>query len=224
MSDIAPTRHVGLRRQRYGVAPSSVNPKSLELFDRRSCWHPVVAQLHEKLDRGHRKFWIQVVFDRDPDERILPFRNPKEGAAGRSGLRRRSPGWSLNVVPLLLKLTLRPVPPHSRLATPHVFALQHPRSASQQGFEHSPITSTGVVGNTTYSQERFPWSGPAFHWHLLFVGNADACTPSRRCSAPSGAARACERLSTFGSAARSGESCHLVVQRKLARTAPRLRC
>jgi len=66
VSDVAPTRHVGLRRQRYGVAPSSVNPKSLELFDRRSCWHPVVAQLHEKLDRGHRKFWIQVVFDRDP--------------------------------------------------------------------------------------------------------------------------------------------------------------
>ena len=44
--------------------------------------------------------------------------------------------------------------------------LHYPRSAAQEKFEHSPITSTDVVGNTTVSRERFPWSGPVFHWHF----------------------------------------------------------
>src|SRR5665213_3983840 len=61
----------------------------------------------------------------------------------------------------------------------------------------SPITSTDVVGNTTFSRDHFPWSGPVCHWHFPFEEDADVRIPAWRCMEACGSARAGKRMSPF---------------------------
>jgi hypothetical protein len=59
-----------------------------------------------------------------------------------SRLRRCSSVRGSNIVPSLPEPTLRRAAWHPNLAPTRVFVLQNPRSAAQEGFEHSSITST----------------------------------------------------------------------------------
>ena len=69
-----------------------------------------------------------------------------------------------NVVPSLRLPTLRRNSKSLNLAIVHKLLPHCPRSAAQERFEHSPITSTDVVGNTTPSRARFPCSEAVLHW------------------------------------------------------------
>jgi len=46
----------------------------------------------------------------------------------------------------------------------HTLVSHIPCSKAQTGFEHGRITSTDVVGDTTFSRERIPWSRRETYW------------------------------------------------------------
>jgi hypothetical protein len=99
---------------------------------------------------------------------------------------RRNSGRGSNVVPLLPVPTLRGATRRPKFAAIRIITLYYPRSAGQEGFEHSPITSTDVVGNTTLSRERFPWLRPVFHWHFPTEEGPGVRISESRCTEASG--------------------------------------